>query len=35
MHQSVDVGPGPPGGFGGWKLCGALNGGGRQALDGP
>ena len=35
MHQSDDVGPGLLRGFGGWKLRGVLEGGARQASDGP
>ena len=35
MRQSDDVGSGSPRGFEGWKLCRALDGGARQASDGP
>ena len=35
MRQSDDVGPGSPRGYGGLKLRGTLNGGARQASDGP
>ena len=35
MRQSDDIGPGLPKGSGNWKLCGTLDGGARQALDGP
>ena len=35
MRQSDDVGLGSPRGYIGWKLHGTLNGGARQALDGP
>ena len=35
MRQSDDVRPGFPGSSGDWKLRGTLDGGSRQALDGP
>ena len=35
MCQSDDVGRGSPRSSGGWKLRGTLDGGARQASDGP
>ena len=35
MRQSVGVGPVSSRGSGGWKLRGTLDGGARQASDGP